>query len=357
MGQRALMGARVMPAAATLPRMGRYFRPRCRVVLGALLAAPGARAADEQISWSAPAECGDASRVAAAVAELTGRPLSELAPDLRVQAVVERRASGWSLSLATQDGIRQGSRQITAPSCAELTRAAAVALALALDRDAEGDALEMEEQPDAAAAADAIPVEPAPTLGNRAPADEGGNSASPAPTGAASELGWQLELGVLLDGSALVEPAPGIELALGASVARLAAMLYGAWLPAQRTAVDDGGSVAFSLLIGGLRVCQGFVTGPIGASACGSIEVGRLTARGEELDNAASYSDWWLAPSLALALDARLGGPLYLRGFAGAVVPVLRETYRVDESTFQHRPPSVGLRGGLALGVALGGPD
>jgi len=133
--------------------------------------------------------------------------------------------------------------------------------------------------------------------------------------------------------------------------------VYGAWLPEQRSAVSGGGSVALELLVGGLRACYRFVRAVIGASACASLEVGRLQAQGEGLEDAASYADWWLAPSLALALDARLAGPLYVRGAVGAVVPLLRETYRVDESAYTHRAASVGARGELALGVAFGGPD
>jgi hypothetical protein len=174
-------------------------------------------------------------------------------------------------------------------------------------------------------------------------------------TSAPVELEWRLEAAGLLDGLALGAPAPGLGVSFGARRHALSGSVYGAWLPARRRGVDGGGAVEFSLLAGGVRSCYELARGLLAVEGCGGIELGRFRASGEHLDQGASYADWWLAPSLGLALGSTtLAGRLYFRAAADALVPALRETYRVNDSVLVHRPPSVGFRGGVALGVVIG---
>src|SRR5262245_29566700 len=99
-----------MTVCAT-PRAARYFSPGWRTLLAAVwVAPPSAQAAEGQFSWSAPAGCATASEVAAAVLELTGRPLPALPPDQRIQGEVERRAGSWALSLTMHAGTQPRSR-------------------------------------------------------------------------------------------------------------------------------------------------------------------------------------------------------------------------------------------------------
>ena len=61
------------------------------------------------------------------------------------------------------------------------------------------------------------------------------------------------------------------------------------------------------------------------------------------------------SPTIRTSQGSALGSSFYLRASADAVLPVLREAYRVNAGALVHRAPSVGFRGGLALGVVLGG--
>jgi hypothetical protein len=338
------MGAPVMSA---LSPASRDFHPWRRLLLLSFVA-PGssATAAEQSIIWDAPAQCSDAQQVMAIVAELTGQHPPVLPPERRIQAVVEPSGSGWQLSLTLFDGARERSRVLTAPSCSELARAAGVALALALEPEAAGELPAPEPAGSSVAHQESEPGLEANALGPMSV-----ETAAAAPI----ELEWRLEAAALFDGVALGAPAPGLGVSFGARRGALSGFAHGAWLPAQREGVNGGGSVEFSLLAGGVRACYELARGLLEVDACGGVELGRLAASGERLDDAASFADWWLAPSLGVALGSVVAGPLYFRAGADALVPVLREAYRVNDSVLVHRAPSVGVRGGVALGFVIGG--
>jgi len=360
------MGACVMFLRSSPSRIRRDFRPgRHLVVLWSVAWAPAVRAAEPSIRWDAPAECSDVRQVMAVVAELTGHDPVTIPPEQQIRGRVEAKGGGWQLTLTSSAGRRERERVIAAPSCPELVRAAGVALALAIDPAGVLGA------PSAGAAPGPIPgdgvadrVEPLAAPGNvDTPSDDtratvvstemddaDADAARPAPP----ELEWRLELDALLDAAALGAAAPGMALSLGARHDALTGFVYGAWLPARRQGVDGSGAVEFALGAGGLRGCYEIARGLLAADACTGVELGRLTASGEGLDNAASFSDWWLAPSVGLALGSALAGRVYFRASADAVLPVLREAYRVNDGALVHRAPSVGFRGGVALGVTFG---
>lgn len=380
----------VMSRAAN-PRL-RYFRPWRQLLVVASAGMSVARAAEPNVEWDGPAECSDVQPVMAVAAELAGHSPLVVPRQWRIRGVVASSGRGWQLQLTLRDGSRERSRVIVAPTCSELTRAAGVALALALDPDEGGaspdappavgsDAVAGVEKPvDAGRAAgrarldggtpfdsERMPLDGAEralfdsaervsALGaERAPPLETERAIPVAADPAPVDIEWRLEADALLDAAALGSAAPGLRVSFGARLESLTGVVYGAWLPARRLDVEGGGRVAFSLGVGGLRGCYELARGLLAADACAGVELGRLAARGEGLENAASFGDWWLAPSLGIALRAGIGGPLYLRAGADAVLPVLREAYRVNDGALVHRAPSVGFRGGVALGVVLGG--
>lgn len=283
----------------------------------------------------------------AVVAEVTGQHPPVIPPERRIRALVEPSGSGWQLSLTLFDGARERSRVLTAPSCSELARAAGVVLALALDSDAAGE-LPAPEAPASSAVIQEDELAPGLEEKTLEP------MSVETPAAAAAPLEWRLEVAALLDGVALGAPAPGLGVSFGARGAALSGFVHGAWLPVRREGVDGRGSVEFSLLAGGVSACYELARGRLAVDACGGVELGRLAASGERLDDAASFADWWLAPSLGMAFESLLAGPLYFRAGADALVPVLREAYRVNEGALVHRPPSIGFRGGLALGFVIG---
>lgn len=315
-----------------------------------------AQAAEPAVTWEGPAECSDARAALAVAAELTGQDPLVVPPDRRLRGVVAATGSGWQLELTLRDGGRERSRVLVAPSCPELMRAAGVALALALYPEEDARLDPGAPTPPLHADAPVGSAEP------RAPGAEG--AIEETAVEATVEMGtgarpvaieWRIEADALLDTTALGSAAPGLAVSFGARLGALTGLVYGAWLPALQREVEGGGRVEFALRAGGLRSCYELARGLLAADACAGVELGRLAASGERLDNAASFSDWWLAPSFGVALHSALGGSLYLRASADAVVPVLREAYRVNAGALVHRAPSVGFRGGVALGVVLGG--
>jgi hypothetical protein len=93
----------------------------------------------------------------------------------------------------------------------------------------------------------------------------------------------------------------------GVRKAALSAVVHGAFLPTQSDAVSATGRVEFALLAGGLRGCLALFEGPLDGAGCVGVELGRLMARGRGLSDAATFSDWWLAPELGIALGTDLG--------------------------------------------------
>ena len=275
-------------------------------------------------------------------------PVSTFVPASSVHwfwSLVEPSGSGWQLSLTLFDGSRERSRVLTAPSCSELARAAGVVLALSLDPSAAG----AQPAPEPLASSAAIQEdERAPGLDEQIPEPRS------VETPAAAPVEWRLEPGARLDGVALGAPAPGLSLSFGARRAALSGFVHGVWLPTRREGVGDRGSVEFALLAGGVSACYELARGLLAVDACGGVELGGLVASGEHLDDAASFADWWLAPSLGVAFGSVLAGPLYFRAGADALVPVLREAYRVNEGVLVHRASSIGLRAGVALGFVIG---
>jgi hypothetical protein len=322
-----------------------------------MLAAPAR--AEPPIAWDAPAGCAELPQVMAVAEELTGARSSLLSPRHRVRGVVEPSGRGWQLSLSLIDGTRERVRRITAPSCSELARSAGVALALALEPGVAG-----EGQSEAASSPNVSLREtdrgPGPHEPERHEAglDATAHETLPATSAAPGpRLAWRLEAAALLDGVALGAAAPGLGVSFGARHAALSGFVYGTWLPARREEVDGGGSVALALLTGGVRACHELASGLLTLDGCGGVELGRLIASGEGLADAASYADWWLAPSLGLSFESRLAQKLYFRAGADLLVPVLREAYRVNDDELVFRPPSLGFRAAVALGLELGGDD
>jgi hypothetical protein len=337
-----------MSAASKASRDFRSWRRL--LVLSFMALASSATAAESPLTWDAPAQCSDAQQVMAVVAELTGQHPPVIPPERRIRALVEPSESGWELSLTLFDGARERSRVLTAPSCPELARATGVVIALALDPDAADELPALEPAGSSAATEEDLR---APGLEEATPEPVPVESPAAAP----APLEWRLQAAALLDGVALGAPAPGLAISFGARRAALSGFAHGAWLPARQEGVDSRGSVEFSLLAGGVSACYELARGVLALDACGGLELGRLAASGERLDDAASFADWWLAPSLGVAFGSLLAGPLYFRAGADALVPVLREAYRVNDGLLVHRAPSIGFRGGIALGFVIGRDD
>lgn len=311
-----------------------------------------ALAAESRFEWDAPAACPSGEQVRAALGELLGPAPLDFGPFLSVRAYVEKRGSEWELVLDLDDGERKRSRIIDAPECVDLVEAARVAIALAVDGEREAgaglgaNAHGLEGAPSEAAA-------PSPATSSVAPDAPLG----PLPDAPASEASPRATYG--LHATALVDGAAAPGAALGVSVG--AELLQGPWsvgpyllfLPGEEEAAGAVALVRFSLLAGGLHACYRLSASVVQTRACAGVEVGRLYSSGKGLVDANGYSDWWVTPSAGLRFRFPLGSGWAIQAQGDALVPLIRESYVVNQTQPVFRPPSVGLRAALGLSLSL----
>lgn len=95
---------------------------------GVVCCVSAGRAHAAELTWSAPADCGDAREVRAQVERLIERPLASVDTH-DFAARIEPAGKGWLLRLRTRSRADDSERvrELDAASCAELRDAAAVA--------------------------------------------------------------------------------------------------------------------------------------------------------------------------------------------------------------------------------------
>ena len=220
-------------------------------MIAAALSAPAPAPAID-LAWSAPPSCPDRD---AALARL--RDAADTSRRLTARATLTRDAqtSAWSLRLSTDDGSVSSERELTAPSCDDLTDAAVLLLALALD------VIEADAPPTITPHPGAAPVI---TRDLR--------------TRARTRGGVRASVGVLVG----LLPDPSLAASLRAWVAR------GRWrfeiaaaaLPSQTVSLADGASASLRASLVGLRACHALTRAPFELSACGGADIGVIQGRG-----------------------------------------------------------------------------
>jgi hypothetical protein len=317
-------------------------------IVGLLLAllAP-ARAAEERLQWDAPVGCPGVEGVHAAVASALGAKDFDLGSFRSIRGRVDRHGAEWQLSLELVDAERRRARVIVAPTCSDVVQAAGVAIALALDAEPT--------PPDAAL--EAQPAEPLPTLlvaepetAPVTPVQDVNADALPTSTTVAPTTSLRPTFGaaVVLDGAALHSVGWGMEVSGGVVLAKLQLLAYGLSLPGQRTAFAGGGAMQLQLLTAGLRARYVLARAALDVASYAGLELGRLSARGVALEEPREFHDRWLTPELGLELSRGLSTGFSIAARAGAVVPLLREKYSIDDQLV-HRPAPIGVRAALTL--------
>lgn len=223
---------------------------RTALTTAALVAASPALALD--LTWRAPPGCPDRAEALArlgATADITRR--------LTAEATVVRDASAnaWTLRLVTDDGATTGERELSAPSCRDLTDAAVLLLSLALDT-VEGDP----------------PAPPAPRRGSPAVVTR------VVRTTTRSRGGLRVSMGITVGPL----PSPALMPSLRAWIG------WGRWrlevaasvMSAQTVVLPEGALAELRAAQVGLRGCRALTRAPLEFAACGGVEVGLLQGRG-----------------------------------------------------------------------------
>ncbi|HET9953278.1 MAG TPA: hypothetical protein VFQ61_02175, partial [Polyangiaceae bacterium] len=252
-----------------------YF-PVASALLARLLCAEAAQATPRllELTFEAPAECGSAERVEAAVGELVG---TKPPRSLRASLFVRHEGSEYRAELRTGPEAIRVMRGLT---CDAVVEASAIVLALAIE-------------PHAASARRA--VAPSANGSTEVPADV-----------PRSRLHPLVSAGPIFDTSTLPHVALGAELRAGISGVSWSASARGHyWLPASGSLESDaalGGRFTWWTI--GISGCLGPARTRF--SVCLTPELGRMTAEGQGADEPQRGSATWLA----LALEPNLMLPL-----------------------------------------------
>lgn len=310
---------------------------------GAMASATVRDALPAQLTWDAPDECPSAQSVLERLKDLLGDTPAAWARYERVRVTMQRDAkSGWLLLLTLERGSDIQQRTLSAPRCEELGNAAAVALAIALgdEQASEEPAIDWEEPAPAAA------------VNAASDRDEAARMPRPAPDAAPRVLIATGAEGVL-DVRALGAATFGVSLHADLRLARLGAGLYGVLLPGRSEAVGDGvnQSVDFALLAAGVRACYRVLGGRAHADTCGAFELGSLSADARGLVAASDTRDLWLATGLGVAFGWDLAPALALSARLEGLLPLVTESYVVNDNETVNTTPDVTLRAALGLAV------
>jgi len=239
--------------------------------------------------------------------------------------------TGYDAELIVRRGDREERRQLHLKDCDSLVEAIALVMTLTLEPGSE----ELSEAPVAPASpsnGSPMPPPPLPTV----PFDgEEGLKGAPAGNESAATTprrpGPRLGVEVMWHVGELPGAGPGLGGQLSLPLGATAELLVDGWyLTEQRTYPSEySGGLGVSLWLGALRPC---LHQPWGGRVCAGLELGRMRARGIDLEEEAHRSAVWVAPVLSagwrawtdqnvsLALDAELVVPLYRQRF-GIVGP------------------------------------
>ncbi len=275
--------------------------------ISVLLGEERARAEPElDLSWSTKgpfAGCPDRAWAMARIeSAIQGAPRANVPVGVKAIVEIEKRGSGFLLSLRTAIGDAHGERTIEGADCSQLAEAAVLVVVLSLEHaDQESALRNSAPQTDAGA----------PTREPRTP-DAAPPRAQPARLGFALRPELVAELGL----ADYRRPTLGPGLAFGLSWGRYRAELSGLWLLGEARAREL--DVALQLFAGQVRGCALFGAGRVRGGPCLGLELGAARAR-----RAAANVDkrtFWAATTLALRLAVALGYRLSLVLDGGAAL-------------------------------------
>jgi hypothetical protein len=305
-----------------------------------------------RLEWRAPLGCPRVDEVLARVASLANDDRLRWDRFQVIRGAIERGASSWSLALdfVATNGVRR--RALQSAGCAELGEAAAVAIVLAHRSDGEQtggwDPPAPREARDASAPASNDTAAPSPPPVPEPPRN-GGVEKAPAreePTSIMLDAAAEAVLDPSTLGTAAFGASMGMELSLGA----FSTALYATGFPSATTRLRAGQSLAFGLWAGGLRGCYRWGRS---LDMCALMELGQLTAEGVGLAEAGKSRDPWAAPGLSVGFRSMPFDGFGITTRISAFHPLVRGSYRVDDSDLVHRIPVVGFRAALGIDLPL----
>lgn len=266
---------------------------------------------------------------------------------LRFVVTFERRGSEVEahIAIASPDGKSRGSRTlVTSNHCSSLDDSLALSLALLVDEPPDP-----ESEPSAEAEPQPKPLaSPAPAAPPRAPIEI-------PPEVAAPREPWHVTVGAGVAGSWGLLPgiAPALSAWLGVVPRRLVPItLRGEWFFARRAERDSGSGAEFRLLRAELRVCPTVAESDARElGVCVGQRLGWLRVAGYGFDHDLREGRLTFALGFGAAVRQQLFGPVSLRAYVGAEVPVVRDRFTSagENEALLFRAAPVALGGELGV--------
>lgn len=321
-----------------------------------LPAAAGADPAHVRLAWvrgRGASQCPDGRQLAALVRERAGGDVLRDGSSVSVEASVARVETptpAWQAQVFVRDaqGAVLGERTLRAadPDCARVVEAVAVTVAVALDDEAVQRAAAAQEPGPAE-----TPAPPATPPAVTAPAV----TAPPvAPRRAERAPRWGVQ--VQAHGGLGIAALPALSGAVGLRAAVRPPRgpwiyLRADWLPSVGRAFAPG-TVWAGLVTVSAGVCPlRWRASTLELSACGGVAGGVLTLEGSGFSDNQRAERGYLAVELGAALRWNLGSVAHLAAGADVVVPLIRDTARVDAVGDAFQPPVIALRPTIGVGV------
>jgi hypothetical protein len=325
-------------------------------VAAALAAEPSVRGS---IVWDAPAECPQATDVAARIERLLQRPLAS--DELELSGALAPVDDGWSLRLRLVVGGTPDERTLVAKDCAVLGDTAALVAAVLLDPVATTDAI------DVAAIVGGAPelpaIAPAPELPVAAPIRRSETarpvSAPPRRRSRDRDVGVWLrargggELGAIPGGTG------GFDIALAFGTRRLRGELAGSYWGGRPIA---RGASELRVHLGTIapRICGVLPQRRIDITACGGGEIGVMRA---DVRAGGTRQPLWIALTAEVGVRWPVTPRVSLWLSAMPFVPLRVPEFRLvdpgdpDRTERVYRPSPVGIRGLAGVEIRLRGLD
>ncbi len=318
--------------------------------------------------WEAPQQCPTRASVLGWVERHLGRPLATVPTQVeRVEARVRRESMGYQLEIRTFTGDARRSREMEHADCESLAKAASVIIAIALDPtsiervelDGDSEAPPAEEAP----GNDAPPTPETQTDESAVPQPAPRPAmvdTRPSPTAPASESSGPLtlQLGAALAGQAGPLPRAGLGASLGVVLrgSRLWGEVYGSYWADQRYAFADLNDAEANLGLwgGGLQAGIQVGRGPLQWGVVGvGLEMGMLQATATGLDATRSSRSMWIAATVNSRVTLRLGSGLEAVVQVGALTPLRRARYVIEDYGPIHVASRLGGRAQVGVGWAF----
>jgi hypothetical protein len=336
--------------------------------LGLLLSAHASAQAPLPLAleWRAPAECASATAVQTELARIARVRSGFSVSPLKARAHVEQHARGYRLQLHTEQAGKTGHRQLDAPDCQTLVRAATFVLAVAF-----GTAVEIEGGPTPAATG---AMDPAPPGSSAPPRDavlersaaDSGRSEKPegsAPPGAAprGELTasapptaalsggpaaapsarWSLLAGAGLQLGLLSTAALSLDAGAELAFAQFALALRARAWPGVETSVPGGLHARYDGLAGLLQGCTTRSVAGLQLMLCAAARAAALRGRARGATQDASEVAAWYALATGIALGYPASHWLRVRIEANLALSLNRPRFVIDGIGTVHRVPLV----------------